>query len=364
MAREYDEALVRALREKAYTIDFGGVDVLVKPVPDDDRPHALDPRVLENALRSARAAAGSAAKPPAWTSLLGVRHRPLKADHELVRGEVAFDEFLIPAGNHKINVYTWEPAGRERPSATLIFIHGGGFTAGDVTQYRHALALIAELAGALVVFPEYRLAPEAPFPAPVEDCMACVAYVREHAGELGVDLERLVIGGDSAGGSLANACIQQVPAGTFAAAVELYPCVEAGEEDPLWSYDLYPWLPEQAEVARGRVDRLRGGMPVLDTMYTQGRESLDHPWVSAACAPREVLAAFPPTTVLTGEFDYLRYQDEKFVRLLRGAGVEARAIRYGGCDHGFFEWPGVRPQTEEACMVFADVLRATTEGIE
>ena len=69
-----------------------------------------------------------------------------------------------------------------------------------------------------------------------------------------------------------------------------------------------------------------------------------------------MLAEFPPVTLITAEYDYLRVQGEQFARRLLSLGVPVRAIRYEGCDHGFFEWPGVRPQTEDVALVISDVL--------
>lgn len=353
MGREYTLDLVDALQNDCRTVEVDGLPIMVKPVPDDAREHVLDPRVLAAARASA---AASSAAPPSWSSLLGVRYRPLKSDERLASSNVAFSERLIDVEDHKINLYLWDPEGREKPSSVLVYIHGGGFTAGNVLQYRRALEYVAEQSGALVVFPDYRLAPEAPFPASMEDCMACCRYVLEHAAELGVDAGKVVIGGDSAGGSLTNACIQLMPRATFAAAIELYPFVDGGPEDPSWSYDLYPAVPEQVDVARGRVDRLRGSFDVLAMMYARPGDELTDPRISAMRAADDALAAFPPTTVMTAEYDYLRVQGEDFARRLLRLGVPVRAIRYAGCDHGFFEWPGVRPQTEDAALVIADVL--------
>lgn len=357
MLREYSAELLDALKDGCRTINEKGLDIIVKPIPDDGREGAVDPRVLANAQKSA---AGTAASmPPSLTSLLGVRRRPLKADNELVSSEIIFNEFLVDAGDHLINVYTWEPSERPHPSPALFYLHGGGFTAGDVTQYRRALAYIAEQANALVVFPEYRLSPEARFPLAIEDCLTCIRHVLSHADTYGTDLTRLVIAGDSAGGSLTNACILQLPENTFAAAAELYPLTDAGPEDESWSYDLYPAIPEHADIARGRVDRLRGSQKMLEAMYTADASMLLNPEISAMYATDDQLAAFPPTTIMTAEFDYLRIQGEQFAKKLQDAGVMATAIRYAGCDHGFFEWPGVRPQTEDAALEIARIIEET-----
>lgn len=357
MSREYTSDLIDVLQNDCRRVNVDGLEVVVKPVPDDEREGVVDPRVFASAQKTA---AGTAASmPPSLTSLLGMRRRPLKADNDLVSSDIVFNEFLVDADDHLINVYTWEPATRTRPSAVLFYLHGGGFTSGDVTQYRRALAYIAEQADALVVFPEYRLSPEARFPLAIEDCLTCIRHISSHAGEYGIDLARLVVAGDSAGGSLTNACILELPKGAFAAAVELYPLTDAGSESESWSYDRYFAIPEHAEVARGRVDRLRGSQDMLGVMYTADADKLLDPKISAMYATTEQLAAFPPTTVVSAEYDYLRIQDEQFAKKLQDAGATVTAIRYAGCDHGFFEWPGVRPQTEDVALEIAKTIRAT-----
>ena len=90
---------------------------------------------------------------------------------------------------------------------------------------------IAEKSGAVVVYPEYRLAPETAFPGQIEDCVLALDYVREHAGDLGIDPHKIMVAGDSAGGSLTNACVQLRGAGAVAHAFEIYPEVDlAGEQ--------------------------------------------------------------------------------------------------------------------------------------
>lgn len=351
MNREYDSSLVDVLRGGTRVEQVYGTEVIVKPVPDDDREHVMDPRVLEAAKRKM----ANKGMQPNWTSLIGVRHRPDKVSHEIHDSDVAFDEVLVDCGDHLIDAYVFTPEGHVGPTPVLMYFHGGGFTAGDITLFRNQMSFVAEQSGCIVVFPEYRLAPEAPFPGAIYDCKAAVEHVQAHASGLGVDPSKIVVAGDSAGASIANACIQLMPKGTFSAAVEMYPAVDA-IDDGDFSYDDYPCVEDQEVYARSRVDRLRGTFGALEKLYACNGDSLGDPLISARYSVG--LPGFPPTVIMSAEYDYLRVQDEKFAKQLREAGVPTTLYRYAGVDHGFFDWPGIRPQTEDAALIIADLLKS------
>ena len=112
---------------------------------------------------------------------------------------------------------------------------------------------------------------------------------------------------------------------------------------------------DQRAEALSRVDRIRNANDDLPVMYTNGNaEEMLDPRVSALFA--EDVSAFPRTVIISSEYDYLRYQDELFAKRLQDAGVDVTAIRYRGCDHGFFEMYGVMPQAEDVCRVISEEL--------
>ena len=133
---------------------------------------------------------------------------PAPTDEDLSRGgafEITERRVPGPAGAPDISLLICRPTGVTTPTAALYNIHGGGMIIGDRRTGLAPMLEWAEELGAAVVSVEYRLAPETPHPGPVEDCYAGLVWTAAHAGELGIDQERIVVAGASAGGGLAAA---------------------------------------------------------------------------------------------------------------------------------------------------------------
>ncbi len=353
MSRTYDEDLPASIAAGARVEKIDGLNVELRPVPDDSRAHALDPRVA--ALFELRKSGKFPT--PKGSDLISMRTRPNKESHQIDSGAVSEKVLLMDLGDRKIHLFVFEPKDHEGALPVLAYFHGGGFTVGNIGQFRNALRYLAERAHCVVVYPEYRLAPESLFPAQQLDCNDAVNWVCEHADELGVDPGRVAVAGDSAGGSLCNA-VTILQGGRVRLVVEMYPLVDGGPVPKEWSLDLYPHLAEQEEAAVSRTLRIRNASDGLAaTIVPTGQENLVYdPLISAKYYGN--LASFPRTLVVCSEFDYLRYQNERFAKQLQDAGVSVRAIRYLGCDHGFFETCGVMPQVEDLCNVMAGEIAA------
>lgn len=361
--RKYDRTLVSAIREKQYTRSVDGVDILFKPVPDADRDHVLDPRLLQvieekKRMFSTRAKGG-------W-KLSNERYRPDKVTYDITETEVDCDERLIPIGDHKIDIYIYKAASAKPGCPVLVYLHGGGFTAGDIHLFGCQMKFIAEQSGAVVIFPEYRLAPECPFPGPIEDAWGTVQWVHEHAAELGADPNKLMVAGDSAGGALTNCCALQDEKGIIRKIMGIYPAWDLSDYHTqtayTWSYDAYEIVEDQKEAAYGRIDRIKSGVDKdpssSNNLYLQGRTTPDDPLVSAIFASDEQLRRFPETVIVAAEYDYLRVGSDYAAKRLKSLGVNVRSIRYCGCDHGFLDMIGTIVQSEELCLTIADELKA------
>lgn len=354
MERRYDKALVGAIESGARPLRRGKLELTLRPVPDDRREHVIDPRILEVSRRKMADARMS----PSWTSLLGMRYRPDKPTYDLTSSDVSEREVLVDGGDRYIDLFIWTPERHVAPSPALVYLHGGAFMAGNVLQFRHQLSYIAEKSGAVVVYPEYRLAPETPFPGQIEDSLLAINYVRDNADSLGVNPRQIMVAGDSAGGSLTNACVQLLDRGTIAYAFEIYPEVDiAGDQGT--GYDDFPVLDEQADAMRFRIDHLRDSDDAMVKLCIHGKTSPRDPLLSAV----EIgdCSQFPPMTVITSEYDPLRIADERWVEKLIEAGVDVELIEYAGCDHGFFDHFGVYPQSEDVCLLMAERLKRLRE---
>ncbi|MFZ4584955.1 MAG: alpha/beta hydrolase [Acidimicrobiia bacterium] len=216
-----------------------------------------------------------------------------------------------------------------RPSAArnlpvLVWFHGGGFCTGSHRTHDGVLRPVANQVGCVVVIPDYRLAPEHPYPAAFDDCVATLEWVAAHGDELGGDASRIAIGGDSAGGNLAaglalEARDRNVP---VCAQVLVYPSVD---DDPT--------RPSLAENAQGYMLETSDIADYLDWYVPDLPDRAD--W-RVFPMKAESLAGTPPALVLTAEFDPLRDEGEAYGHRLQHEGVPTVVVRYDGLVHGFF----------------------------
>lgn len=354
--RSYNERTLSLLTE-TYAVEnpFGGAAIHVRPVPGGSGRGTLDVRVLE---RARRRLAGDE-DPGACDDVLAARaaahkpHRRLDEGDELIESHV-----LMRLRDREIPVVVISPATQEGPRPALLYLHGGGFIAGSAADYVDHVRLISQACGCVGFVPEYRLAPEAPFPAAVDDACDAFSWVIGHAVEWGVDTTRIVLAGDSAGASLCNAVVVSRPSNVAPAMLfELYPLVDASRDDSYWSEDAYQPADGERDEAMSRVLRMRDKVEAVRRLYLCCGGDPEDVRISPL-RHRDDLGLFPPTTIVTSEFDYLRVQGELFASLLHESGVSVESIGYAGMDHGFFDYLGTWPQAEDACRLLAERIGA------
>jgi acetyl esterase len=234
------------------------------------------------------------------------------------------------------------------PSPTLLFLHGGGMALGDVDAYDAACRHLAEHSGVQLLSLDYRLAPEHPFPAPTEDCLAAYRWLVEHAGEVGADPDRLGAGGDSAGGHLAAAtAILAAEAGLpMAFQLVVYPVTDWLNRSR--SRDLFDG---------GGFVLERAGMDRCTDWYLPDPEQRGHPLASVLLCD-DLPAGLAPAYVATAGFDPLRDEGEAYARKLADAGVAVELERFASMTHGFLNFVGVGRETRANATAIAAKLRA------
>jgi acetyl esterase/lipase len=232
------------------------------------------------------------------------------------------------------------------PQPLLVFFHGGGWVIGDLDTHDGVCRFLAEHAGCRVLSVEYRLAPEHPFPQPLEDAVAAFAWAVEHAGELGADPDRIAIGGDSAGGNLATAaCIQARESGAPMPAMQLliYPVTDAVGGQA--SRDTF---------AEGFV-LTRADMRYFEDRYVP--EGIDGADPRASMMRAEDLSGLPPAYVATAGFDPLRDEGETYAGRMREAGVRVVLQRHPSLIHTFANLTAICPSARTAMLEIAGALR-------
>ncbi len=225
-----------------------------------------------------------------------------------------------PAATIPIRVYT--PSGTG-PFPVLVYYHGGGFVIGDLESHDGVCRALTNGAGCVTVAVDYRLAPEAKFPAAVEDSYAATKWVSENAARLNADANRLAVGGDSAGGNLAAvislmARDRKSPHIVFQ--LLIYPATELTCSAPSHKTNTeYVLTPDDIRWFMGH--------------YLRDDSDRRNPMASPAYATS--FSGLPPALIITAEFDPLRDEAEDYGNKLREAGVPVQVSRYEGMVHGF-----------------------------
>jgi acetyl esterase len=218
---------------------------------------------------------------------------------------------------------------------TVLFLHGGGWVVGSAASHEHVGRLLAGASGARVVLVDYRLAPEHPFPAAVQDAEAAFALVREAFDG------PIAVAGDSAGGNLA-AVLARRHRDEIALQGLVYPVLDAHLVS-----DTYTAFGD------GRYGLSHASMTWYRDLYAPG--DLDDPDVSPLRA--DDLAGLPPAAILLASHDVLRAEGEAYAELLADAGVPTRLTIYDGTVHGFLRWTGVTTVARTAIADLGGAVR-------
>jgi acetyl esterase/lipase len=251
-----------------------------------------------------------------------------------------------PAGPIRVRVYR-PPADAEAPLPAVVFLHGGGWSVGDLDTYDGEARSHAVGAGAVVVSVDYRLAPEHPYPAAVDDAWAATQWVAAHAHELGADPARLAVAGDSAGGNLA-AVVAMLARDSGGPAIRF---------QLLW-YPATTWdtsLPSFTENANAP---LLGGSAVkgFSRWYVADLDLSDMPATLAPARAKDLTRLAPAYIAVAGH-DPLRDDGARYAELLAAAGVPVQLHHAETLIHGYLGYAGVVPAATDAAERGLSALR-------
>jgi len=246
----------------------------------------------------------------------------------------------------EIGIRIYRPSAEENLPA-VVYFHGGWFTAGGLDTHDRPLRSLANLSAAVIISVDYRLAPEFPFPYGPNDCYEALLWIAANAAELGIDINRIALAGDSAGGALAavvsrRTVIENGP--KIAGQVLIYPVTDSSLGTASWK-----------EFAEGPNLTLQGAENAWNSYTPNATDSIQP---DAAPLFADDLSGLPPTHIIMAEYDPLRDEAALYARKLKAAGVILTETTYNGMVHGFFQMGGMIDQGNEAIKEVAGVLRA------
>ena len=253
-----------------------------------------------------------------------------------------------PSGDVPVRIYT--PVESDA-YGLLVYFHGGAFFLGSLDTHDHVARNLAKETGHKVISVGYRLAPEAAFPAGLDDCYGVLRWAAEQGERLGWDGKNLAIAGDSSGGNFVAAVAAKAHDDGFnriTHQILFYPSLDLD-----FDVDRYASLRENAE---GYGLETAGLLP-FNSFYLEGGADPADPLVSPI--KRADLAGLPPALIITAEFDPLRDQGELYGQRLADAGVKTTVSRYTGANHGFVQNFAWIPEFHRAFRETGDFLNGS-----
>jgi len=316
-----------------------------------DTRHLVDPELVESL--------DNPTFPPSHDDLEKKRSELIESRRALFEAEglpdgIAMEArvFAGPPGAPDVRVLVFTQCDREPNGAGYLHIHGGGYVVGAADASAQRCGIVAKELGCTLVSVDYRLAPETPFPGPLEDCYAALGWFHREAEALGVDTSRIAIGGESAGGGLAaGLALLARDRGEYPICFQMlsYPMIE----DRGWpADDPHPFTGEFVWTVESNVFG-------WNAYLGDGWGGPDIPAYGAAARATD-LAGLPPAFIGVGALDLFLEEDIQYAARLMRAGVPTELHVYPGAFHGFDMWNGDAAVSRQ---YHQDIFRALKRGM-
>lgn len=358
MGRQYSSDILTRLAHGAVTCEEDGISIIYKPIPEGAPPGTPDPRLLKQMRAKVHLASLLRCLPRRQADPLEQVLKLRKAFNtvkslRITSTHVTVEHHVVESSGYRVPVRVYRPLVREdNPIPVLYYIHGGGFFAGSPDVVEEMCQLVVAREGCAAVSIDYRLAPENPYPTGHQDCYRVLNWIGENALMFGADPNRIMVGGDSAGGNLALYCCARAKADNLPlvkALALIYPTVNmAGKADAFFDphQDIIHIDPRHERFIRGLLAMMAGSGENLAKVLGS-KADVNSPYLSPYLGD---LTGYPPTILLVGEFDFLYPECRAMARKLDHCGVITRTIVYRGLTHGFADCIGGYPQAED-CMI-------------
>jgi acetyl esterase len=318
-----------------------------RPVQLDGQVLDLDLQLLGRVDRLLSSSAGGTVDQAALAEQRRQADEAAEVVADAALDDVITQDLQVPGGAGLRAARLYVPPAVPETAGLIVYFHGGGFVMGSIASTDPLCRLLAAQSGVRVLSVDYRLAPEDPYPAALEDAIAAYHGAREAASDLGADPELIAVGGDSAGANLALVVAQQQAV--------------AGGPIPAFVLALYP----VTDAARSTASREMFGsgfgltaeyITELERLYLPDGVPSDD--TRGAILRADDLAGMPPVYLSTAGFDPLRDEGEELADRLHHSGVPVVARRFPGLVHGYASFTAVSAAARDATLDAASALRA------
>ena len=252
----------------------------------------------------------------------------------------------IDLGDDQMRIREYIPKNFKENDHSMLYFHGGGFSIGSIRTHDPVCKFLSEMLGWKIFSVEYRLAPEHRFPVPLEDCDKSMDWLIENADQFEIDINKIAVGGDSAGGNLAAClCIKRIEEGKIQPERQIlfYPAVDTGgEHESIKTFtDGYFLLTKE----------------LLEWFGNNYLDESDHTNIYAAPMNYDKLDMVPPALIITAGFDPLRDEGKAYAEMLQKNGVKVDYKEYPSLIHGFLNFT-IAPECMQAMEEISEKIKS------